>query len=145
MKPIHIIAFLVIAIAIGVIVSTQGDASTYVDFTQAQAMANEGNGEKIHVVGALKKADDGTPIMLFEPQVDANYFAFTLVDDKNKACEVVYYQPKPQDFERSEKIVVIGAMKGEKFIADKILMKCPSKYQENKLEVPANKEVKASL
>lgn len=116
MKPIHIIAFLVIAIAIGVIVSTQGDASTYVDFSQAQAMAKEGNGEKIHVVGALKKADDGTPIMLFEPQVDANYFAFTLVDDKNKACEVIYYQPKPQDFERSEKIVVIGAMKARSLL-----------------------------
>jgi len=145
MKPIHIISFVVIAIAIAVIVSTQGDASTYVDFSQAQTMAKEGDTEKIHVVGSLKKDAAGVPLMHFQPAQDANYFAFTLVDDKNKACEVVYYNPKPQDFERSEKVVVIGCMKGEKFVADKILMKCPSKYQENKLDVPANKNTKASL
>jgi cytochrome c-type biogenesis protein CcmE len=28
-------------------------------------------------------------------------------------------------------VVVIGAMKNDVFYADKILMKCPSKYQDN--------------
>jgi cytochrome c-type biogenesis protein CcmE len=30
-------------------------------------------------------------------------------------------------------VVVIGSYKGEKFLASKILLKCPSKYQEEKL------------
>jgi cytochrome c-type biogenesis protein CcmE len=37
----------------------------------------------------------------------------------------------PADFTKSEQVVVIGAYKNGQFIADKILMKCPSKYQED--------------
>ena len=39
-----------------------------------------------------------------------------------------YNGTKPNDFERSEQIVIIGKMKGEEFAASGILMKCPSKY-----------------
>jgi cytochrome c-type biogenesis protein CcmE len=54
--------------------------------------------------------------------------------DENKKEQVVYYnQPMPQDFTRSEKVVVIGSYSGDQFVAEKILLKCPSKYQENKI------------
>jgi cytochrome c-type biogenesis protein CcmE len=53
------------------------------------------------------------------------------MDEKKEKQEVVYFNPKPADFERSEKIVVVGEMKQGRFVADKILMKCPSKYQDN--------------
>jgi hypothetical protein len=33
-----------------------------------------------------------------------------------------------QDFEKAERIVVVGKIKGEEFIASQVLMKCPSKY-----------------
>ena len=42
--------------------------------------------------------------------------------------KVIYAQAKPQDFEKSEKIVIVGQMKEEYFAASQILMKCPSKY-----------------
>jgi cytochrome c-type biogenesis protein CcmE len=41
----------------------------------------------------------------------------------------------PPDFSRAEQVVVIGAYKDQDlFVADKILMKCPSKYQETELK-----------
>lgn len=43
---------------------------------------------------------------------------------------MVLAKAKPQDFERSEQIVVTGSMKDNQFYADEILMKCPSKYKE---------------
>jgi cytochrome c-type biogenesis protein CcmE len=49
---------------------------------------------------------------------------------------------KPQDFERSEKLVLIGKMENDTFYASKILMKCPSKYNNNMVEVEANGQVK---
>lgn len=132
MKISHIIGIVVIAVAIGVIVSMSGDASTYVDFSKATELASEGSSKKVHVVGELTKDDSGTIIgMRYTPQEDPNYFEFYLRDDKNKVQKVVYFNPMPQDFERSEKVVVIGAMKKDVFHADKILMKCPSKYQDN--------------
>lgn len=55
MKKSHIYIILVIAIAIAIIVSTAGDASTYVNFGQAYQMAKAGNKASIHVVGELRK------------------------------------------------------------------------------------------
>ncbi len=132
MKISHIIGVVAIAIAIAVIVSMSGSASTYVDFQQAATLATEGSARKVHVVGELSKDASGSIVgMMYKPQEDPNFFEFYLKDDKDKIQKVVYLNPMPQDFERSEKVVVIGAMKNDVFLADKILMKCPSKYQDN--------------
>lgn len=133
MKPSYIIAIVVIAVAIGIIVVTAGDASTYVNFKQAYTMASEGNTTAIHVVGELKKDDAGHVVGL-ENSIDKLSFSFVLVDDSKKEQKVFYNEPMPPDFLRSEKVVVIGSYQGDQFIAKKILLKCPSKYQEQKLD-----------
>ena len=134
MKITHIILLLVIAVAIGVIISTSGDASKYVTFDEAQELAVESPDEKVHVVGKLKKNSFGDiEGMNYNPGVDPNFFEFIIADNKNREERVVYLSPKPQDFEKSEQIVIIGGFKGKTFKADKILMKCPSKYENKKL------------
>lgn len=40
---------------------------------------------------------------------------------------------KPQDFERSEQVVLTGKMDGDEFVATEILMKCPSKYKDEEI------------
>ncbi len=132
MKKTHIVAILVIAAAIAIIVSTAGDASTYVTFDQAYEMASVGNKSSIHVVGDLKKDPQGE-IMSLEKSPDNLSFSFVLLDENKKEQKVYYNEPMPPDFTRSEKVVVIGSYRGDLFVADKILLKCPSKYQEQKL------------
>jgi cytochrome c-type biogenesis protein CcmE len=135
MKKIQIFGLVIVAVAIGIIVSTAGDASTYVDFSKAKEMATSGDNESIHVVGKLKKNTSGQIVeMQYDPQVDPNYFTFTLIDNNNVAQKVVYKSTKPQDFDKSEQVVVIGKMQNGTFAAEKILMKCPSKYENGKLE-----------
>jgi len=135
MKKTHIVGILIIAIAIAVIVSTAGDASSYVNFSQAAELAQSGEQDAVHVVGKLKKDPSGQIIgMAYQPELDPNHFEFTLVDNANRTEKVVYSAPKPQDFDRSEQVVVIGTMQQGHFQADKILLKCPSKYQDGKLE-----------
>ena len=135
MKKIQIFGLIIIAVAIGIIVSTAGDASTYVDFTKAKEMAQDGDAESIHVVGKLKKDASGRIIgMEYQPQVDPNYFAFTLIDNNQVEQRVVYKNSKPQDFDKSEQVVVVGKMINGQFSAEKILMKCPSKYENGKME-----------
>ncbi len=132
MKKSHIIAIVVIVVAIAIIFATAGDASTYVNFDQAFEMASAGNTKSIHVVGELKKDESGN-IIGMDKSPDNLSFSFTLLDDNKKEQKVYYNEPMPPDFARSEKVVVIGSYKGENFIANKILLKCPSKYQEQKL------------
>lgn len=134
-KPLHIVALLVIAVGIGIVVSTSGDASSYVCFSEAREMASEGDDEKVHVVGSLPKDASGRILgMTYQPENDPDFFRFILVDEKQEKVEVWYNNPRPADFERSEKIVVVGAMKDQHFEADKILMKCPSKYNEGEVK-----------
>ena len=132
MKKSHIIAIVVIAAAIAIIVSTAGDASTYVNFDQAYQMASTGNTNQIHVVGELKKSETGE-IIGIEKGSDNVSFSFILIDDNGKEQKVFYNEPMPPDFAKSEKVVVIGNYQNESFIAKKILLKCPSKYQEQKI------------
>ena len=129
MKKSHILAIVVIAVAIGIIVSTAGDASTYVNFNQAYEMAVTGNTTSIHVVGHLKKDANGH-IVGIKNAGDNLSFSFVLVDENNKEQTVFYNEPMPPDFTRSENVVVIGGYQGDNFVANKILLKCPSKYQE---------------
>jgi cytochrome c-type biogenesis protein CcmE len=136
MKISHIFIIVIIAVTIGVIVSTAGNASEYVGFDEAFELAANGKTKKIHVVGTLKKNTEGEIVgMLYNPVLDPNYFVFTLADNKGLEKQVVYYSPKPQDFEKSEQVVVIGAVRNNTFIADEILLKCPSKYQENEIKI----------
>jgi len=137
MKKSSIVGIVIIAIAIGVIMSTYADSSTYGSFSDAIETEKE-----LHVVGKLKLDAE----MLYNPQVDANYFSFYVKDNEGKDCKVIFSGSKPQDFERSEQIVLTGQMVGKDFHANKILMKCPSKYNDGQVEVTeakANNQVKS--
>jgi cytochrome c-type biogenesis protein CcmE len=123
MKKTSIIALAIIAIAIGAIVSMYGDASTYEGFE----VAANNPGKEYHVVGVLNREKE----KFYDPQKDANYFSFYLIDEKGKESQVVYHNPEPADFDRSEKVVIVGSMEGDHFEASKILLKCPSKYTDN--------------
>jgi cytochrome c-type biogenesis protein CcmE len=137
MKISHIIGIVVIAIAIGIIVSSAGNASQYVDFKQAKELAANGNDEKIHIVGELTKdAQNQVVGVEYDPLKDPNYLAFSVVDNQKMVQKVVCYNPPPsmQDFAKSEKVVIIGRYKDGVFVASEILMKCPSKYEEKELK-----------
>lgn len=126
MKRSSIIGIIIIALAIGAIVSTYADSSTYGTFADASETTSE-----LHVVGQLDKGKE----LIYNPQKDANYFAFYMIDNNGKECKVVFNGSKPQDFERSEQIVLTGKMVDGEFQASKILMKCPSKYNTDQVEV----------
>ena len=125
MKKIHIAGLVLIAISIGFIISLTGDYSQYQTFKKA---ATE-NGKTFTVIGNVNKDKE----LIYDPIKDPNLFSFYLKDSEGTDCKVVFTGTKPQDFERSESIVLTGKMVGNEFHADKILMKCPSKYKNNEL------------
>ncbi|NDE62327.1 MAG: cytochrome c maturation protein CcmE, partial [Cyclobacteriaceae bacterium] len=113
-----------------IIMSSIGDASSYENFATALEMKQNGEDKAIHVVGKLKKDTSGE-VQGIEVREDKTSFTFLLVDTEGTEQKVFYNQPVPADFQRSEQVVVIGSYRDKEiFVADKILMKCPSKYQE---------------
>ena len=85
------------------------------------------------MVGQLKK-DTNSQVTGIHPAENKLSFSFLLIDNNGKEELVHYQEPMPNDFLRSEQVVVIGGYLDGNFIADKILMKCPSKYQEQEVK-----------
>lgn len=127
MRKTHIVALLLIVASMGVIIAMIGDYSRYETF----ATAESSGGREFHIVGELVRRED----MQYDPEIDPNYFSFYLKDKAGDERKVVFHDTKPTDFERAEQIVLTGKMNGNEFHASKILMKCPSKYINNDLEV----------
>lgn len=124
----------IIAVAIVVVISTASDVSSYVTFQEAKVMAQNGKDADIHVVGELKKDDKGEVVGI-EKSDDLLSFSFLMVDANGMEQKVYYNEPMPQDFTKSEQVVIIGSYVDQYFVADQILLKCPSKYQEETIEV----------
>lgn len=126
MKKSSIILIVIIAIAISMILVIYTDSSTYSTFTEAKEKQTE-----LYIVGVLNKEKE----LNYDPVKDANHFSFYMYDNDSTECEVVFRGSKPQDIERSEQIVLTGKMEGGVFHASKILMKCPSKYNQDEVEI----------
>ncbi len=126
MKKSYIIAIVIIAAAFAIIISTVSSSGTYADFKTADSHS----GKVFHVVGKLNKDKP----FEYNPEVNANVFGFYLVDNQGTEKKVLYNGAKPQDFEKSEQVVIIGKMKSDAFYASEILMKCPSKYAGNEMQ-----------
>jgi len=128
MKKSNIVLLVLIAVAIGVIVTVAGDFSTYETF----ATARQKEGKEFQVIGTL----DTTKTMLYDPAKDANLFTFYVKDKSGEVCKVTYFGTKPTDFEKAESVVLTGKMiRDGEFHCGKILMKCPSKYKNDQVAV----------
>ena len=130
-----LIVFFGIMGAIGIIAYGAGDYTTYANFPQAKQ-----KGRSVNVVGYLVKDKE----LVYDPQKDPNFFSFIMTDKEGNECKVIYKGAKPQDFERSEQLVVKGNMSGEVFSCSEISMKCPSKYVNDEITLKeTNVTVKA--
>ena len=126
MKKIHIVGIILIAVAISILLSLSEDVSTFTTFSKAIE-----TGKLVKISGQLSKDKE----MYYDPQKDPNYFTFYLKDSENQEKKVVLLSSKPQDFERSESIVLTGKMQGDEFHASDMLMKCPSKYKDEEIYI----------
>ncbi len=95
----------------------------YVGFDEARKA-----GRTVQVMGGLEKAST-------HYDIEAKTLHFTLVDPNTKALlPVAYKDVKPANFEDAVSIVAIGKWDGTALHAEKLLVKCPSKYQGQETE-----------
>jgi cytochrome c-type biogenesis protein CcmE len=118
-KPAYIIGGVVIlaAIVFGAL-AFANNLTPYVTIAEARAADRS-----VQVHGYLKEA-------LGYDELER--FNFVLEDDQGDEMLIVYDQAQPANFEQATGFVVIGRYDHSEnaFLADKILVKCPSKYQE---------------
>lgn len=124
MKKIHVIALVLIAVAIAVLISFMGDVTTY----DTIAAAKQKPGKSVTLIA---KVDKSQPLQ-YDPVKDPNYLSFTALDTLGNSIKVIYHNPKPTDMEKSERLVLKGSVENGEFQCKDILLKCPSKYKDDK-------------
>ena len=67
---------------------------------------------------------------------DVKNTSFTFSDEETGETMLVRYKGiKPDNFDEAYHVVAIGKYTGDAFTADKLLIKCPSKYEAEKGKV----------
>ena len=100
----------------------QKTLTPYVGFDEARRSRGT-----VQVMGALDKTSD---------RYDTNNqeLSFQLVDPKGGRIPVAYRGTRPANFKDAISIVAIGRFDEGRLQADKLLVKCPSKYQGAEVE-----------
>jgi cytochrome c-type biogenesis protein CcmE len=125
-KPLHLIGAAMIALSIAL--GYYGLTQSFRPYTTSIAEATA-SGRSVQLAGFLGSTGAYDA---------AGNFTFDLQDNTGKLVKVVYDQPKPANFEQAVSIVAIGHYDEAQnvFVADEMLVKCPSKYQEMQGEAP---------
>ncbi len=119
-----------IALAISALLLLSADFSTYDTIESARKK----QGKFVHLIASLDKQ---SPIE-YDPANNPNYLSFTAIDSLGGVTKVVYHNTKPAELEHSERVVLKGKMQGEVFECKEILLKCPSKYKDDKEQLKKN-------
>ena len=134
MKNLFPIYLIFLSITIIIVISTFADASTYVSFSDAKSLYSVGKKSPIHVVGRLIK-NEKNQVIGIKKSDDNLSFSFEMIDEEGTIENVFYGAPMPPDFILSDQVVVIGSYNDKRFIAKEILLKCPSKYTEDQVNI----------
>ncbi len=130
MKKTHIIILVGIAALIVGLLAYSVDFSTYDTIESAR----QKEGKYVHLIAKLDKSK---PVE-YDPINNPNYLSFTAIDSLGSTTKVVYRNSKPTDLEKSERIVMKGTMNKDHFECKDILLKCPSKYKDDKKQLEKN-------
>ena len=130
MKKTHIIILVGIAALIVALLAYSVDFSTYDTISSAK----QKQGKFVHLIARVDK----TQPIEYDPINNPNYLSFTAVDSLGGRTKVVYHNSKPTDLEKSERVVLKGKMEADHFECKDILLKCPSKYKDDKKQLEKN-------
>ncbi len=67
--------------------------------------------------------------------MEKNLFTFEIKDEHGEKLKVTYDGAKPGNFDQASHVVCVGKYTDGVFVAKELLIKCPSKYQEEGTQV----------
>jgi cytochrome c-type biogenesis protein CcmE len=113
-----VVALGLLAVAVGVgVTSFKKSVTPYISFAEARRSSG-----LVQVNGVLADKQ-----YVLKP--NEQYLSFRLKDEKGEILPVEYHGVIPGNFDQATSIVAIGRYQDQKFVADQLLVKCPSKYQ----------------
>lgn len=97
--------------------SFRSNLTPYVSFTQARSSSSA-----VQVAGQLVTGSETI-------DTAKGTLGFTIRDERQDTLRVVYRGPVPGNFKEATLVVAVGRFSDGELQAEKVLVKCPSKYQ----------------
>ena len=121
---------LVIGLVIVLIVqATMSTGAYYLTVSELNTAGTTMVGERVRVSGAVV---DGSEV--WEPKEMTLRFAIT--DEHGQQLPIVFFGPRPDNFQRAAEAIVEGELLSDgSFQANTLLLKCPSRYEEEPEEI----------
>jgi len=134
MKPKYLLGFalIVAAIVFLIVTSMQANAQYFLTVTQLRDRGQAVVDQSVRVSGAV--VYDKT--VLYEVRNNEPYLEFSVVDTedqigKQTPLRIVYKGPKPDLLQAHAQAIVEGHLGADgNFYADNLLLKCPTRYEE---------------
>jgi hypothetical protein len=125
MKKIHIVLLVLIAGAIGYLISSFKLTSTYETISEARSTP----GRFVHVAVRL---DTLAPVV-YDERKDPNFLSFQAmgIDSPNQKMQVIYRKGPIPNLMISERLILKGKYETDHFECNDVQSKCPSKYKDN--------------
>jgi cytochrome c-type biogenesis protein CcmE len=121
-KGYWIAAVLALAFVAFGVTAFQKTLTPYLTFDEARKSRSV-----VQVMGALDKTSD-------RYDTSSQELSFNLLDEHGRSMPVAYRGIKPGNFKDAISIVAIGRYQNGRIEAEKLLVKCPSKYQGAEVE-----------
>lgn len=117
----------ILAVLVYLVFQSIDGSGSYATFADAA----EQSGQNVTIIGKLNK----NKRIMYDPQHNANRTEFYVIDTDTVEHKVIFHDAKPRDIEKSEEITMEGRMIEGEFHAVHILLKCPSKYEADKIGI----------
>ncbi|HSV73307.1 MAG TPA: cytochrome c maturation protein CcmE [Chthonomonadales bacterium] len=128
MRAPHIVALAVVVVAMVVAVASfSGTVSRHVSVSEAM----QSPGRTVQVPGQIVEGS-----VRFDPVASELRFTVTDPRDASMRMDVVYGRPRPENFDAATSVQVIGSFRDGAFRADRLLVKCPSRYSDEAAAAP---------
>ncbi len=121
---------LLLVVIVGLILySTMSTAAYYMTVSEINQDATALVGQRVRVSGAVVDGSED-----WNPQEITLRFA--IHDDSGAELPVLFYGPRPDNFQRAAEAIAEGTLLADgSFQADTLLLKCPSRYEEEPEEI----------
>jgi cytochrome c-type biogenesis protein CcmE len=120
---------LLAVVAALIVYSTFSTAAYYMTVSELNERAATLQGQRVRVSGAVV---DGSEDWVAREVT----LRFSIDDEHGAQLPIVFYGPRPDNFQRAASAIVEGELLADgSFQADTLLLKCPSRYEEEPEEI----------
>ena len=121
---------LIIALVIVLIIqATVSTGAYYLTVSELNARGATVVGERVRVSGAVVDGSENW-------NAQEVTLRFAIHDDQGAQLPIVFYGPRPDNFARAAEAIIEGQLLADgNFKADTLLLKCPSRYEEEPEEI----------